>query len=648
MSYPTPTPPPSSTPTPTPTPTPPLTAQINVGGNRCLTPGECVAPVGVFFDSHGTTCDTTECDNNPFENEAFHSLLYKWEFGDSEEAPGTWSATGTSRNEDYGPLAAHVYDDAVDAPFTVTLHVWSDSDYATDTVLIYVTDQEAYYAPTPMPTITPTVCISAAVPTPVPGAAGCPLKSAVDVESVWETAVESNLDLGRRRLLFEAGDTFLINGLTRIKYDGPGYIGSYGTANDGRAILDDAPGDFYGTVIEALAGGANTDRPYWVIADLEAVHEGGFGPDNGGRALTHALWQNNKKINSYMTVWEQARTDTLYSPEGVFLVDNHFGGGTGNNMYILFFGTTKGAVMGNLLGNPAEKATAHVFRSSGKWKNYLHAHNEHQCCAADSAATFRCSLHTDPADDCQYLLVRDNKFNNTRAVSTDNGRVSIKSGTAGPRAAQRDAIVEENRFETSLTGLWAKTVTVRNNIFVDDPNDWKFHARILVTACNLANYPHDWVDDIRIYNNSAFRSEANQHMILVNDSEGDTACLSDTHIMTNNLLWNPNSSSEVVYCDDGAETYCNTITETDSLGPHADDGPLPSNPFAVATPDIDDLGDWEIAATPTPAPTDWPRNTCTDLGTSVGQDINLRRRAMAGVAYDCGATEATPTPTPTP
>ena len=61
--------------------------------SRCTATEEvCPAPLAIFFSARGTTCTTSECDDDPFDNEAFHALSYKWGFGDPEA--GNWAVSG--------------------------------------------------------------------------------------------------------------------------------------------------------------------------------------------------------------------------------------------------------------------------------------------------------------------------------------------------------------------------------------------------------------------------------------------------------------------------------------------------------------------------------------------------------------------------
>ena len=91
---------------------------VSVSVNTCDQGSDtCPAPQGVFFDATGTTCTAGECADS------FRELHYEWNFGDS--GSGTWSTSGLSKNEAFGPMAAHVYETS--GTFTVNLTVTDGS-----------------------------------------------------------------------------------------------------------------------------------------------------------------------------------------------------------------------------------------------------------------------------------------------------------------------------------------------------------------------------------------------------------------------------------------------------------------------------------------------------------------------------------------
>ena len=107
------------------------TITITITPHLCTTGGEsCPAPQAIHFSARGTTCSTSECDDSPMAEEAFHSLHYSWDFGDS--GSGTWNSNGRSKNTDIGPIAVHVYDTAGTKTVTLTVTSGSETDTLTE------------------------------------------------------------------------------------------------------------------------------------------------------------------------------------------------------------------------------------------------------------------------------------------------------------------------------------------------------------------------------------------------------------------------------------------------------------------------------------------------------------------------------------
>lgn len=76
----------------------------------------CVAPCAVHFDAIGTGSDRTV---DSAYSRPFHSLTFEWGFGDPNS--GVWAVSGRSRNQAFGAIAGHVYEQP--GTYTVTLRV---------------------------------------------------------------------------------------------------------------------------------------------------------------------------------------------------------------------------------------------------------------------------------------------------------------------------------------------------------------------------------------------------------------------------------------------------------------------------------------------------------------------------------------------
>ena len=67
----------------------------------------CVAPCAVYFDAVGDGARTYD----PAFSRPFHSLHFAWSFGDPQS--GTWPVSGRSRNQAFGAIAGHLYEQPV-------------------------------------------------------------------------------------------------------------------------------------------------------------------------------------------------------------------------------------------------------------------------------------------------------------------------------------------------------------------------------------------------------------------------------------------------------------------------------------------------------------------------------------------------------
>jgi hypothetical protein len=229
----------------------------------------------------------------------------------------------------------------------------------------------------------------------------------------------------------------------------------------------------------------------------------------------------------------------------------------------------------------------------------------------------------------------------------------------------QDIIIENKLFQTDLKCLIAKTVTVRNKLFVNG-NFNNTVERIDIGNEGACALPDDWVDDIMVYNNSAYRADAPdanyEYMIRINDPRAQCVpVLSDTHVFYNNVMWSPVATNEVVKCETyspsrGYRNYCGTVTPapTDSGGSrydhytefptNLDPTHLSSSPFASDTPDIDTISDWYLTGPSASAAID----AGFPVGSIVGSDFENGQRPGDNAAWDIGAIESDASPAPAP
>lgn len=647
------------------------TITSNSSASRCeATEDSCPAPLAIFFEAEGATCADDDCDDAEFDNESFHKLSYKWTFGD--EKGETWIASGQNKNIEYGPLAAHVFDDS--GTYSVTLEIWSNTEtYSATEFTIYVDDPDTVFAGTD------TLCVADGT-TPVQGVGGCPSGAAVldedDVDDAIETAINTD---GRHRVLFKAGDTFTVNDISIIEEDGPGIIGSYGAANGGKATFDGLACNC--TVFKPdnnpidESGAGRTDD--WVFMDLEILQDENdidakivfeFAANIGDPSRGNdSSWENvlfyridRPSGNSCFIQGGTGQARSVVnggslSKEGVtglFIVEVNCAGWQ-NQIYVA---TQYGAILGSSVsGAPLPiggTGTLHLFRigSSGRWGHILIAHNQFLKHSTLST-TIRCDHDEIPILPCEFMVFRGNYHEDTHEDSTSSVNVGFEPMDPTVDHRLRDIIIENNLFEVKVHTS-AKTTTIRNNIFTlygSQP-----HGTINVGdtngRCNLAG----WCDDFMVYNNSAVilpcidlydtggppQTSGNPDGDCDIDPTESVATSDDSFNMlkavsvadmnwwfTNNVYWNVGTSSDVE--SSGACTGGGTCA--DNIGPDT----LASSPFADSTPEVTMLSDWYLTG---PSASD-AIGQGTDLGFQVHRDMEGKIRPGADSLFDIGAFE---------
>jgi hypothetical protein len=173
-----------------------------------------VAPLGVFFDTVGTTSTSTD--------RPFLDLAYCWDFADPDSGAYTMT-TGLSRNQAKGPVASHVFEKP--GTYTVTVSARDrEGRVATRALDIRVDDPDAVFAGAS------TTCFSSSG-----NFTGCPAGAGhEDITSF--SGLADHLATGKR-LLLRRGDTFMGDAKITINVPGPGSIGAYGTGDRPRILL---------------------------------------------------------------------------------------------------------------------------------------------------------------------------------------------------------------------------------------------------------------------------------------------------------------------------------------------------------------------------------------------------------------------------
>lgn len=196
-----------------------------------------VAPLGVFFDTAGTTSASTD--------RPFLDLAYCWDFADPDSGSFTMT-TGHSRNQAKGPVAAHVFEKPGTYKVTVSARD-RQGRVATRAIEIRVDDPSTVFAGAA------TTCFSSSG-----NFSGCPAGAGQQTITSFG-GLDRHVASGKR-LLLRRGDTFAGDAKISVNVPGPGSIGAYGTGERPRILLS----------TDAIAVSAREPNfSDWRIADLD-------------------------------------------------------------------------------------------------------------------------------------------------------------------------------------------------------------------------------------------------------------------------------------------------------------------------------------------------------------------------------------------
>jgi hypothetical protein len=330
---------------------PSLSASQTIVPNISVTRSSGAAPLYVFFDATGTTCTgSPQCTS---DGGAFRNLLYQWDFGDTgPSGTGSWSVrthdgailpvgTGMPRNRAFGAVAGHYFQNGGTYTVTLTVRGPTGGPVSTTTQIIVAPANSQWPG-------TATRCYSTGT-----DFTGCPA-GAVTVPNFTNFAsARADCDQGNRRCLFKAGDTFMMAGewfMTSPATAGPKYLGSFGTANNGRARIQFTDAGFK---LRPTNGGD------YRIVDFTFI---GAGTTNSGvidafSTFTDILIKNTSivpgTINNVVAIsGVQIDSQGAPCPTGLGVFENDWrdvGIGNGNGGNIVFICSLKTAIVGNRL-----------------------------------------------------------------------------------------------------------------------------------------------------------------------------------------------------------------------------------------------------------------------------------------------------------
>lgn len=586
----------------------PAGAQTRAIFNASRTSGP--APLAVFFDA--TTSSCAGC------GDAYHELHYRWNFDDA--GSGDWPVSGKPRNEAFGPMSAHVFDQP--GQYDVTLTV-TDGAGATHTrsMRIDVSDPDTYWSGAK------TECFSTSG-----NFSGCPAGATRTVTSSL-TSAWSSCAKGPNRCLFRGGEVFDTSGTLQISTAGPGLVASYGP---GRAIFNQTA--------NAFLFQHNSSGPGWRLTDFEARSNATVGStrtglvaSGGGSIPVSELLVKDTRIApaSFHAVVSYPNGNLPIGPlhSDLFFVDNDWqdiglhASGTGGNGF--FMVAERVAVMGNVVRdtNSAPGYGEHILRckhcndiviehnhlgepAGGKAVLTLRAANLVQCSGG----------HAGCGTPSRHLLVSDNRFGLTELNQVSF--VGVSAGGRGLVVAMEDIIFERNYFTQgafqnpvglrsglymhdgdSNPGSYVDGVTIRDNIF--NLSGWTNLQHAMLQGGNITN--------ARIYNNTCYSSDWASASKTVKCAKGPP---SGSTVAYNNLLYAPAvPAAQKEVCNAGMDCRNNLD--------------LSVNPFVAANPN--NPADFQLK------PGSAPVNAGTSVGAD-GVDFNLGARPSGG-QVDVGAME---------
>ncbi len=436
------------------------------------------APLGVFFDVADKASPAWQSGVVQPANGKFGSFLYEWNFGDS--AAGTWSTSGKSRNTDTGFTAAHVFESP--GEYTVSLKV---TDPATSNVYDYVQ------------TITVTGLTGNTYYVDATG--GNDSNDGLSQGTAWRTIGKalSSGDETNATILFKRGETFSSNSKMVINAAGPGLIGAYGTGAKPIISASNTTG-----VIEIQAHD-------WRVTDLD--FRGPGASDNAKAVGLHynirvdntLMWKLD--INGFRTGVEWSNTFHESNPPSGSVLGEIVTRNTG--VHGMFVGGQKIAVMGCDMRGPMAQHVIRMFQGYNAVIN-------HNILKDSGTAQHALKLHgvTNSSGnlETQYVTINDNVFRGGGAWA-----IAI-----GPQNAQRDERIRQVLFERNRTEgstrvqmdllIWARDVTIRNNIFSGTGSSI-YYTAILISTRGVEPSSQN----VDVMNNTVYKGDSGQECDMV-------------------------------------------------------------------------------------------------------------------------------------
>lgn len=551
-----------------------------------------VAPLYVHFSS-GLS------DSGP-GLKPFHELDYSWDFGDPSS--GRWSSDGKAMNSARGPVAAHVYEKP--GTYTATLSIRDLDGHREQRAFTVKVDDPAVLFPGAA-----TVCVTDLANRDFSDAPPDAKRVSTDnLASIARYAQPGS------RILLRRGCSWTVSGIDWPSNAGPVSIGAFGPGE-----RPDQYG-FYANAPRILViGGSFLDlnsKQDWRVADLWLVDRSRANFSIGGDYEMRNNLFLRLKIEGFGTGlgWSHWNTKALMTIDSMAVVSCDISDSDSNVLYV---GGERLALLGNRFRNAR---TSHVARVWQAYKGVI-SHNLFSGASLDnSAGRHALKLHGPGSSSFDGVTelgtpVADTGFlaNRTRfCVVSDNvfgtsGPWPVAIGPQDAASDERlsDIIFERNRLiadygvesKTPVSvalHIWARYVTVRNNVF-DGTGSSRYYTGVRVEKRGSEPAPVG----VALYNNSFFKADgergSERGAIVFTRGALDL-------VARNNLIVFPGSTSETLPILDesgAADLAGNTVlrkaevmdpTNKDPL--KRDFAPAPQSPGAATglrAPVYDDL-----------------------------------------------------------
>lgn len=458
-----------------------------------------VAPLSVFFDViDDTNIIQPSLSNNRREYADFN---YHWNFGDISS--GVWATDGLSRNETYGFVAAHVYENP--GTYNVTLEVTTpERERRRYVQQIEVLDPNVVYQNRN------SICVSTGS-----NFSGCPGGA---LQITTRTIGDINRHTGSgKRILLRRGDTWSTTETIQLQdISGPMTIGAFGNCNepDARGICRNAP-------IINWTDNRENSHLFSILRsrniritdlNLEGNIEGGTAI-NGNTGVDLFLL-HRLRVRGYRIPIVISHANTT-GHDQFNIVDCDI---SDSGINVIYTGSERLALLGNRVANARE---SHVVRV---WQSYMGviSHNDFSGSSTHSSSGRHALKFHGPRENelvenggvdglehrTIYTVISHNIFGGsgpwTVTISPTNRNLDERIS---------DILIEANRFYpghgTRSSGsapvqlalfIRALNITIRNNIFLGNasgPNYTAMNIEQILPAIPSTN--------VRIFNNTIYK-----------------------------------------------------------------------------------------------------------------------------------------------